>query len=151
MELEDAGNYEVAPHRKTRDDAGRASKLLKIAAWGGVCFIAYATVRLLGIGPTLLISSNLEHLAAFAVLGALFCLAYPRRTPAVLIFVFGIALLEVLQLFTPNRHARTLEALQKIARGAAASSPVVLFCISIGTFLVPGLICREGVPLVAVT
>lgn len=101
-----------------------------------MCFIAYATVRLLGIGPTLLISSNLEHLAAFAVLGALFCLAYPRRTPAVLIFVFGsIALLEVLQLFTPDRHARTLEALQKIARGAAASSPVVLFCISIGDVL----------------
>jgi len=68
----------------------------------------------------LLISSNLEHLAAFAVVGALFCLAYPRRTPAVLFFVLAsAALLEVLQLLTPDRHARTLDALQKIAGGAA--------------------------------
>ena len=109
-----------APHRKARDHVRYASKLLIIAAWAGLCFFVYATVSPLRHRPTLLISSNLEHLAAFAVLGALFCLAYPRRTPAVLIFVFGsAALLEVLQLFTPDRHARTLDALQKIAGGAA--------------------------------
>jgi len=66
------------------------------------------------------ILSNLEHLAAFAVFGALFCLAYPRRIATVLILVIGSAvLLEVLQLLTPDRHARTLDALQKIAGGAA--------------------------------
>jgi VanZ family protein len=66
----------------------------------------------------LLISSNVEHLAAFAVFGVLFCLAYPRRIPTVLIFVIGsAALLEVLQLLTPDRHARILDAVQKIAGG----------------------------------
>ena len=94
--------------------------LLTIAAWAGVCFIVYATLCPLRDRPTLPILSNLEHLAAFAVFGALFCLAYPRRIFAVLIFVLGTgALLEVLQLLTPDRHARTLDALQKIAGGAA--------------------------------
>jgi VanZ family protein len=120
LELEGARTMKFAPHRKTRDDARRASKLLKIAAWAGVCLIAYATVSPLEHKPTLLISSKHEHLAAFAVLGALFCLAYPRRTPAVLIVAIGgAALLEVLQLLTPDRHARIPDALQKIAGGAA--------------------------------
>jgi apolipoprotein N-acyltransferase len=80
--------------------------LVKIAAWASLCFIAYASLSPLRDRPTLL--SNVEHLAAFAVFGALFCLAYPRRFPTVLIFVIGsAALLEVLQLLTPDRHAMT--------------------------------------------
>jgi hypothetical protein len=50
-----------APHRKTRDRAGRPSKLCTIAAWAGLCLIAYATVCPLGLRPTLPIASNLEH------------------------------------------------------------------------------------------
>jgi VanZ family protein len=95
-------------------------KLLKFAAWAGLCVIAYSTLSPLGDRPILLTSSKLEHVAAFAVLGTLFCLAYPRRTLAVLLIVLGsAALLELLQLLTPDRHARTLDALQKIAGGAA--------------------------------
>lgn len=94
--------------------------LLTIAAWAGACFVVYATQCPPRDRPTFPILSNLEHLAAFAVLGALFCLAYPRRTSAVLIFVLGsAALLEVLQLLTPDRHARILDALQKVVGGAA--------------------------------
>jgi hypothetical protein len=92
--------------------------LVRIAAWVSLCFIANATLSPLRDRPTLLISSNVEHLAAFAVLGVLFCLAYPRRIPTVLIFVIGsAALLEVLQLLTPDRHTRILDAVQKIAGG----------------------------------
>jgi VanZ family protein len=92
--------------------------LVRIAAWASLCFIAYATLSPLRERPTLPISSNVEHLAAFAVFGALFCLAYPRRIPIVLIFVIGsAAVLEVLQLLTPDRHARILDAVQKIAGG----------------------------------
>src|SRR5437899_4525891 len=97
-----------------------SQKLLKFAAWAGLCVIAYSTLSPLRDRPILLTSSKLEHLAAFAILGTLFCLAYPRRTPAVLLIVLGsAALLEVPQLLTPDRHARTLDALQKIAGGAA--------------------------------
>ena len=95
-------------------------KLLKFAAWAGLCFVAYSTLSPLGDRPILLYSSKLEHLAAFAILGTIFCLAYPRRTLAVLLIVLGsAALLELLQLLTPDRHARTLDALQKMAGGAA--------------------------------
>jgi hypothetical protein len=78
-----------ASYRETRDGVGRASRILKIAAWAGACLIVYATVSTLGHRPALLISSKLEHLTAFAVLGALFCLAYPRRTPTVPVDVIG--------------------------------------------------------------
>ncbi|MGY8661364.1 hypothetical protein Q3C01_03210 [Bradyrhizobium sp. UFLA05-109] len=45
-------------------------------------------------------------------------MAYPRRIPAVLIFVLATAVsLEVLQLLTPDRHARVLDGVQKIAGG----------------------------------
>jgi hypothetical protein len=92
--------------------------LIKIPAWASLCFIAYATLSPVRDRPTLLISSSVEHLAAFAVFGALFCLAYPRRIPAVLVFVVSsAALLEVLQLLTPDRHARILDAFQKIVGG----------------------------------
>lgn len=91
-----------------------------IAAWIFAVFLAYATLCPIGHRPVLTTVSSREHLAAFAVFGALFCLAYPRRTIVVLIFVLTTAgLLEAMQLFTPDRHAQALEALQKIAGGAA--------------------------------
>ena len=97
-----------------------SQKLLKFAAWAALCVIAYSTLSPLADRPILLTSSKLEHLAAFAILGMLFCLAYPRRTVAVLLIVLGsAALLELLQFITPDRHARTLDALQKMAGGAA--------------------------------
>jgi VanZ like family len=66
----------------------------------------------------LLTSSTVEHVAAFVLFGGLFCLAYPRRIPTVLLFVLGSAAsLELLQLLTPDRHARILDGVQKIAGG----------------------------------
>lgn len=106
--------------RRDKDDTGRAAQFLKVSAWVGLSLFVYATISPLRYRPTLLISSKLEHLAAFAVLGALFCLAYPRRTPTVLAFIIGdAALLEILQLLTPDRHARLMDAIQKIVGGAA--------------------------------
>lgn len=97
-----------------------SQKLLKFAAWTCLCAIAYSTLSPLRDRPILLTSSNLEHLAAFALLGMVFCLAYPHRTLSVLTIVFGsAALLELLQSLTPDRHARILDALQKVAGGAA--------------------------------
>ena len=70
--------------------------------------------------PTLPTSTSFEHLAAFAVLGALFCLAYPRQIALVWLIVLGSAvLLEFMQLLTPGRHGRILDAVEKMAGGAA--------------------------------
>jgi uncharacterized membrane protein HdeD (DUF308 family) len=93
-------------------------RFVAIAAWVVLGFIAYVSLSPLSHRPTIPTSWNVEHLAAFAILGGLFYLAYPRRTLGVLVIVLGgAALLEVLQLFTADRHARILDALQKIAGG----------------------------------
>ena len=94
-------------------------KLIAVAAWGALAFIVYATLSPIRDRPTLSSSASLEHVAAFAVLGILFCLAYPRHTMLVCLVVFGGAvLLEVLQLLTPDRHGRIPDALEKVLGGA---------------------------------
>lgn len=93
-------------------------RLLVIAAWGCLAFIAYATLSPLAARPTVVSSAGLEHFAAFAVLGALFCFAYPRHWVFVFTIVLGSAiLLELAQLLTPDRHGELVDALQKMAGG----------------------------------
>ena len=60
------------------------------------------------------------HFAAFAILGALFCFAYPRHIALVCLVLFGSALLlEFMQLLTPDRHGRIHDAIDKMAGGSA--------------------------------
>jgi VanZ family protein len=89
-----------------------------VAAWACLSFIAYATLSPIADRPTVVSSASFEHFAAFAVLGALFCLAHPRRWAFVFAIVFGSAiLLELAQLLTPDRHGHLTDALQKVAGG----------------------------------
>jgi glycopeptide antibiotics resistance protein len=93
-------------------------KLITIAAWALLAFIAYATISPIHDRPTLLASSSFEHFAAFAVIGVLFLLAYPRQTAFVCLIVLGCALmLEILQLLTQDRHARIQDAMEKMGGG----------------------------------
>jgi VanZ family protein len=66
--------------------------------------------------------AQLEHFAAFAVVGLAFGLAYPKRVflvaAIILISPFG---LEALQLLTPDRHARLLDAVVKAAGGVCGT------------------------------
>jgi len=60
------------------------------------------------------------HITAFALLGALFTFAYPKRILLVTCIVLGGAvLLEIAQTLTPDRHGTLIDALEKIAGGAA--------------------------------
>jgi VanZ family protein len=93
------------------------------AAWTSLAFIAYATLSPLNERPEfdfdLFSFSHLDHYVAFAVAGSLFGLAYPRQTSFVCILVLGSAvLLELLQLLTPDRHARVIDAVRKVIGGA---------------------------------
>ena len=93
-------------------------KLITAAAWADLAFIAYATFSPIQDRPTLPTSSSFEHLAAFAVVGTLFCAAYPRHIVLVCLIVLGSAvLLEILQLLTPDRHGRVPDAIEKMAGG----------------------------------
>jgi glycopeptide antibiotics resistance protein len=93
-------------------------KLISVAAWALLAFIAYATISPIQARPTLPASTSFEHLTAFAVLGLLLFLAYPRHIALVCLIVLGSAvLLEIMQLLTPDRHGRIQDAIEKMAGG----------------------------------
>jgi hypothetical protein len=88
-----------------------------IAGWLALAFIVFATLSPIDDRPVLA-SAQLEHFAAFAVLGLAFGVAYPRRVFLVATFILISAFgLEALQLLTADRHARLLDALVKAAGG----------------------------------
>ena len=110
----------------------RITRLAMAAAWIAVIAIAYATLTHVGfvyaiyfklspflMGPAMRTYAHFEHVIAFALLGALFSFAHPRRPILVFSIVFGAAaLLEILQTMTPDRHGTLIDALEKMAGGA---------------------------------
>ena len=102
-------------------------KLIAAAAWAYLIFIVYATLssidarpELAGVGFYKAFFTVVERFAAYAVLGFLFYLVYPRNIALVCLIVFGSAvILELLQIFIPDRDARLVDALEKLAGGAA--------------------------------
>jgi VanZ family protein len=111
----------------------RITQLAIAAAWIAIIGIAYATLTHVGfvyaiyfklspflMRPAMQTYAHFEHVIAFAILGALFGFAYPRRLILVYGIVFGAAvLLEILQTMTPDRHGTFIDALEKMAGGAA--------------------------------
>jgi VanZ family protein len=92
------------------------NRLCAVAAWATLAFIAYATLSPIQHRPTLETSSTFEHLAAFAALGTLFRLAYPRHPLFTSLTVGGSAvLLEFGQMLIPDRHARLEDLVEKLA------------------------------------
>ena len=116
----------VSPRDRIAYDVQVFHKLITTAAWACLIFIAYATLSSLDARPELIgagfykaIFTVLERFVAFAVLGLLFYLAYPGQVTFVCLLVFGSAVvLELLQMFVPDRDARVLDALEKLAGGA---------------------------------
>jgi VanZ family protein len=97
-------------------------KIITATAWTCLAFIVFATLSSIQDRP--LIAGGhfaaVERFGAYAVLGLLLYLAYPRHLAFVCIIVFGAAItLEVLQHFTPDRHARLLDAVEKLFGGTA--------------------------------
>jgi VanZ family protein len=81
-------------------------KIARIAAWLLVVAIVVMTLGPPTVRPVSGFNRSLEHVAAFALLGLAFGLAYPdRRMLLALIGVAVAALLETLQLVVPGRHA----------------------------------------------
>jgi VanZ family protein len=92
-------------------------RLFILAGWVALALIAYATLSPIKDRPVIA-GLQLEHFAAFALLGFAFALGYPRRTVLIIAIVIGSAFtLEALQLLTPDRHGRLLDALVKAAGG----------------------------------
>ena len=88
-----------------------------IAAWLALAFIVFATLSPIDDRPVLA-GPQFEHFAAFALMGFAFMLGYPRRMLLIVAIVLASAfVLEALQLLTPDRHGRVLDALVKAAGG----------------------------------
>jgi hypothetical protein len=108
-------------------------RLITATAWVAIIAIAYATLTKVGFvyaiyfklapwlrQPEMRTYAHFEHFIAFALLGALFTFAYPRRLLLVCCIVLGgAALLEIAQTLTPDRHGTLIDALEKIGGGAA--------------------------------
>jgi VanZ family protein len=92
-------------------------RVSNVVGWLALAFIIYATLSPINDRPVLA-GPQLEHFAAFALMGLAFGLAYPSRVLLIVAFVVGTAIgLEALQLLTPDRHARVADALVKALGG----------------------------------
>ena len=92
-------------------------RVSNIAGWLALAFVIYATLSPIGDRPVVA-SPHIEHFAAFALIGLAFGLAYPSRVLLVAVIVVGAAFgLEALQVLTPDRHGRVIDALVKALGG----------------------------------
>ncbi|WP_407152796.1 hypothetical protein [Bradyrhizobium sp. ORS 86] len=106
--------------------------ILSLAAALWLAFICYATLSPLASRPGLLGDTALvvflEHVCAYALLGLLLRFAICSRPVLIIVLVASIAcMLECLQVFTADRHARLLDAAEKIAGGwlGVTATPMV--------------------------
>ncbi|WGR97244.1 VanZ family protein [Bradyrhizobium sp. ISRA443] len=89
----------------------------RIAGWLALAFIAFVTLSPIYDRPSIA-NPQLEHFAAFALLGLALMLGYPRRMLPITVIIIGSAfMLEAMQLLTPDRHGRVLDALVKAVGG----------------------------------
>jgi hypothetical protein len=107
-------------------------KLIIVAAWASVAVLAYATLTHVGfvysiyynlapllMRPAMRSYAHVEHVIAFAIFGALFSFAYPKRIAFVCCLVFlSAVILEYLQTLTLDRHGTPIDAFEKIVGGA---------------------------------
>ena len=92
-------------------------RLSLAAAWLALAFIVFATLSPIDDRPVVA-GPQFEHFAAFALMGFAFALGLRNRMLLVVAIVIGSAFtLEALQLLTPDRHGRVLDALVKAAGG----------------------------------
>jgi VanZ family protein len=111
-------------------------RVLAVAGWASLALIIYATLCPLGSRPKLT-NVHFEHFGAFAVSGLILAVAYPRHLGLVVLIVISCALtLELLQLFTPDRHGRVIDASFKAAGGLAG--------VGIGWLVYQGKIAAEN-------
>jgi hypothetical protein len=93
-------------------------KLLMTAAWIALALIVFVTLSPLETRPVITENPNIERFAAFALVGLLFGLAYPRRLAVDASFIVIVAgVLEALQLMTRDRHGHIADAFVKAAGG----------------------------------
>jgi hypothetical protein len=94
------------------------SRVVITLAWACFALICFLTLSPVNFRPHIFLSSGLDRCAAFAALGFLLGIAYPRRLLAISVLVIGGAVvLEALQFLRPDRDARLIDLIVKAAGG----------------------------------
>jgi VanZ family protein len=89
-------------------------KISTAVGWLALAFIAYATLSPIDERPVIA-GLQFEHFVAFGLVGLALGLAYPKRLLWIFVIVAGSAIgLEALQLLTPDRHGRLIDAAVKV-------------------------------------
>ena len=103
-------------------------KLSGLAAWASVGFIIYATLVPVHLRPRVDdVGPDVERFAAYAVASALMALAYPRHALRIGLAMIAVAVvLEIAQLATPDRDARVVDTIVKIAGAMVGTIAAVL-------------------------
>jgi hypothetical protein len=94
-------------------------RLSKTVGWLALAYIAYATLSPIESRPVVIVNdAQLEHFLAFGLVGLALGIGYPMRLWVMGAVIIGCAFgLEALQLLTPDRHGRLLDAAVKAAGG----------------------------------
>jgi hypothetical protein len=112
--------------------------VLRLTTW--IVFVAIAVMTLgpVSLRPHTLFPPDFDRFAAYAVLGVLFALSYPRRPPWLMgaFLVAAAGAFEIGQLFVPHRDAHVNDFLFKAA-GA-------LIGLIVGRFAQPFVAARNG-------
>jgi hypothetical protein len=121
------------------------AKFLVVAAWLLFAFIVFATLAPSQFRPVVSHHAQLERFGAFATLGLLFGLAYPRRLIADWLFLIAAAgLLEVSQHFTDDRHGHLRDAVAKALGGTFGVAAALMILATVSSCR-PRLVSRQSV------
>lgn len=97
-----------------------SSRLVRALAWCSLLAVAIVTLAPIGLRPETTLPPSIERMTAFAVIGMLFTIAYPRKFWIAVLVTFGAAIaLELLQVLAPSRHGRGFDAVVKLAGGGS--------------------------------
>lgn len=89
-------------------------RLLRPLAWTLVAALVFVTLAPIGLRPVVVEDANIERALAYALLGFLLALAYPRHWRLAVLAGIGIAAgLEFGQALTASRHGRIADFLVK--------------------------------------
>lgn len=89
-------------------------RIVLIAAWVGLALVILVTASPIGARPTTVTTTDLDRAAAFALLAALFVIAYPKHVLTVLGVLFVSAFfIELVQFVSVTRHPEIEDALIK--------------------------------------
>ena len=101
-------NFRVASGEGAELMTNRAQKLVVVGAWSVLLAIVVLTVVPPNLRPTTDAPHNVEHAAAFVIVGILFGLGYAGRA-WILWAVAFCGIIEFMQLYVPGRHARWID------------------------------------------